>query len=292
MIDKQSFFEKFRRYLPDTPDAERIIDYQLAGETPPGAVFEENVFYGRGGDRELLLNIYRRADTGERRPGIVFIHGGGFVAGHPLMHLRHIHQLALRGWVAATIQYRLVQQAPLPAALEDAKCAVRWMRANHAVLGLDPNRIAVGGASAGAYLAAMVALTPGRFEGTGGWHAFPSHVGAAVLFYPLVDMRGSGAARKAIAMLFGGDVSDQDLAEASPVTHLQPDAPPMVTLTGEIDRLTPVGPIRNMHAELDRLNVANRLEVFAGMPHAFDIMPERWQACFDIFSPFLERHVG
>ncbi len=155
---------------------------------------------------------------------------------------------------------------------------------------MDPNCIAVGGASAGAYLALMVALTPGRFEGAGGWQAYPSHVRTAALFYPPVDFRGTGRARAAATMLFGGKMSDQDLADASPVAILHPDAPPVVTLTGGADRLTPVAPIRAMHDELDRLGVQNKLEVFADMPHAFDLFPDRWQACFDIFVPFLEQH--
>ncbi len=291
-IDKASFVRKLGDYIPDSPAVARIVDYQLGGDTPEGAVFEENVPFGKGGGRELLLNVYRRRDTSERRPGIVFIHGGGFVGGHPLMHLRHIQQLSMRGWVAATIQYRFVQEAPLPAALEDAKCAVRWMRAHHAELGLDPNRIAAGGASAGAYLASMVALTPGRFEGTGGWLGYPSHVSAAVLFYPPVDFRPAGAASKGMAMLFGGRSSDTALAEASPIANLHPDAPPILTLTGDADRLTPVGPIRAMHSELDRLGVSNTLRVFDNMPHAFDLAPEQWEACFETLLPFLDRHVG
>src|SRR5438067_9426358 len=108
------------------------------------------------------------------------------------MHVRHAHALASAGYVTASINYRLVPEATWPAALEDAKCAVRWMRANAAGLGVDTEKIVAVGDSAGGHLAAMVALTPGRFEGQGGNAQESSAVQGAVLLCPATDLRLGG----------------------------------------------------------------------------------------------------
>src|SRR5207244_281730 len=119
---------------------------------------------GRGPRPQGLL--FAREDTNERAPAVVFVHGGGWAGGSPFMHLKHAAQLAADGYVAAAIWYRFVPEVPtIVGCLEDAKCAVRWMRANAESFGADPNRIAAAGGSAGGQLSAMLALTPGRYEG-------------------------------------------------------------------------------------------------------------------------------
>lgn len=273
------------------------LDFHGVRPAPEGVVFEENVVYGsagRGG-RDLVAHVFRPADTTERRPGVIFVHGGGWAGGHPFMHLRHAHELAADGFTTATISYRLSPEAKWPAALEDAKCAVRWMRANHSALGVDPERIGVSGGSAGGHLACMVALTPGRFEGAGGHPGVSSAVQAAAVWYPVTDMRVPGRVQdeQLDAMLRGflGSRDEDILRESSPLTYVHPGAPPLLTMTGDIDPATTVGMIRDFHAALDAAGVENRLEVFDGRSHAFDFHPTDWERCFSLLRDWFGAHL-
>jgi acetyl esterase/lipase len=261
---------------------------------PEGAVVE-TVTYGTAGDRgrPLTMHLCRRADASERVPGVVFIHGGGWRQGDPFLHLRHLLHLAAHGFVGASIAFRQSDEAPFPAAVEDAKCAVRWMRSHAAEIGLDPGRLAVAGGSSGGHLAALVAATPGRFEGRGGWADTSSEVNAAVLWYPPTDLLEvvAGAERTDELEQFLGVLSPERCEEASPLHQLTEACPPVLTMTGSADELVPVGGVERFHEELSRLGVPNELEVYEGLGHSFDLLPVHWQGCFDRMLEFLERHL-
>jgi acetyl esterase/lipase len=273
-----------------------FVDYLARLWPPPaGACPMETVVYGTAGagGRELTAQVYRRADASERRPGIVFVHGGGWSGGTPDFHLRHVRELAARGWVSATITYRLTPEAPWPACIEDVKCAVRWMRANADHLGVDPDRIVVAGGSAGGHLAAMAALTPGLLEGAGGHAVHSSAVAAAVLWFPPADLRACARADpfgRVAALL--PDASDEDLLLASPIGHVSAAAPPILTFSGDLDVVTPLAPIEELHDELDAAGVTNELVVFEQRAHAFDFHPADWAVCFDHMCRFLDTHVA
>jgi acetyl esterase/lipase len=260
---------------------------------PRGAVYDAGVTYGRAGagGRPLHMHLCRRADAAERAPGVVFVHGGGWSQGDPYLHVRHILELAVRGYVGAAISFRQSGEAPWPAALQDAKCAVRWLRANAESLGLDPDRIAVAGGSSGGHLAALVAMTPGRFEGTGGTSDGRSDVGAAVLWYPPTDLqavvdRATSVPPEIAAFL--RDTGPERLAEASPVTYVRPGLPPVLTMIGDADELVALADVQAFHALLDAAGVPNELEVYGGVGHSFDLRPMYWHRCFDRMLRFLD----
>lgn len=256
--------------------------------TPEGVSFRPREIYGTAGGRDLHLDLY--ALPGERRPGMMFVHGGGWADGDPCMHIRNAAYLAARGYVTATIEYRLSAEVRWPAQIEDVKCAVRWMRANADAIGLDPDRLAIAGDSAGGHLAAMVALTPGRFEDAGGNQHVSSAVSAAVLWYPALDLRREAVVPgldDLLLALFGAD-DDALRAEASPIVHVGAQCPPILTLTGADDPVCPPGPMIAFHRALDAAEVPNRLEVWDGLGHAFDFEPSGWQRSLDVLVPFLD----
>jgi acetyl esterase len=259
---------------------------------PPGSRWSADVVYGNGGrnGRPLLMDMYARS-PGEERPGIVFIHGGAWRDGHRHMLVGQAFEMAANGYVTATISYRLAAEARWPAALEDASCAVRWMRAHADEIGLDPRRIVVAGASAGGHLAAMVALTPGRFEGAGGWPHVSSDVCAAVLYEPALDLRDeslSDQLRPSAEDFFGGDWAVA--GEASPITHITPACPPILTRVGEKDQITPALHCETFHNLLNAAGVANRLEVLPGTGHGQRIYDHR--GCVRAMTAFLASHLA
>jgi acetyl esterase/lipase len=163
-------------------------DLFTAVAVTPDLAYGSAVTY-TGDTQTLLLDLYEPAgDTNSQRAVIIWIHGGGFVNGTrtdpDLVALSR--RFAMKGYVTVSIDYRLVSEAQyylnLPAAMraamQDAKSAIRWLRANQARYRLDPQRIAIGGSSAGAYTALLAAYLAD--EGTGPEPDIASAVGAVI----------------------------------------------------------------------------------------------------------------
>jgi dipeptidyl aminopeptidase/acylaminoacyl peptidase len=115
---------------------------------------------------------------------------------------------------------------------------------------------------------------------------------AAVLWYPAVDLRAFDTladARPMVEALLGGSYSDEVMLAASPVAHVAPGAPPMLTMTGDDDALTTVADITRFHELLDDAGAANELVVFKSRDHGFDYHPADWTVCQARMTAFLDR---
>ena len=115
--------------------------------------------FGKGGDLDLKLDIYRPPKGKEKRMATIHFHGGGFTGGSKDTLNERIQSVCRPGYTAIAAQYRLAGQAGFPALVHDAKAAIRWVRANAKNLNIEPNRIAVVGYSAGGYHALFTAGT-------------------------------------------------------------------------------------------------------------------------------------
>lgn len=133
------------------------------------------------GPRDLHADIFRPNDDA-CYPALIMIHGGGWNSGDKTLQAPMAQQIAARGYVTIPIEYRLIPEALYPAGLHDVKTAIRWARVNAALYGIDPDRIAVSGCSAGAQLATLAGVTNGskRHEGNGAWSDTPSDVQAVI----------------------------------------------------------------------------------------------------------------
>ena len=256
-------------------------------EDPPGGTFIQSIVYSSAAGDIGQMALYARQDTSERAPIVAFVHGGGWSTGHHFGEIRYAHPLAARGYVTATLTYRLAPEAPWPAAIEDTKCAVRWLRHHAGELGGDPDRIVICGGSAGGHLSALVALTPGEYEGDGGWEEASSAVAGAFLLSPAVDLERLAGAAPAIADYFGDDVTN-----ASPLNRVHRDSPPIVTLTGTDDVVTTPEGIVSFHAALEAAGVKERLELFEGGIHGFDLMSGGFDWCRERLLEFVAETVG
>ena len=163
---------------------------QAAGEPR----VEKNIVFGKGGDLDLLLDVYHPPEgVTPKRMGIVHLFGGGFYVGNK--NARYIvhdaHALARLGYTSVSATYRLQSQASWPAQIHDTKAAIRWTRANVKRLGIDSDKIAVAGYSAGGMLSLMAAGTNGmkEFEGDGGNPDVSSDVQACIGAYPLASAK-------------------------------------------------------------------------------------------------------
>ncbi len=215
----------------------------LAQAVPDSVIVEKGIEFSRVGEK-TELDLARPKAAGPARAAIVAIHGGGFRAGRRESYSALILKLAERGYVAATIDYRLSPKHQFPSHLEDAKAAVRWMRANAAKYNIDPDRIGVVGGSAGGHLALMLGLTGGvkEFEGYGPNLDQPSHVQCVVNYYGPTDFTKSYGksvdAAEVLPLFLGGDLQHQEAAhrKASPLNWVNPNAAPVLSIHGTKDR--------------------------------------------------------
>ena len=158
----------------------------LPATLPEGVLAQENVVYSHlpstpFGPRDLHVDIYR-PESSDVLPAVIMIHGGGWNSGDKTLQRPMAMQLAARGYVAIPLEYRLIPEALYPAGFHDVKTAIRWARAHAADYGIDPEKIAVWGCSAGAQLATLAGVTNGsqRHEGQGDWSETSSDVQAIV----------------------------------------------------------------------------------------------------------------
>ena len=260
----------------------------------PNIIVEENVVVSTTDGYELRVDVSRPGDADGNAPGLLFLPGGGWVTANrePLKE-RYGIPMAERGYVCVTGEYRIMEQAIWPAAIQDVKAILRWMRANSAGLGIDPERIAVGGKSAGGHLALLAAATNGRpeYEGNGPNALHSSRVSAAVGVAPASDVREYWR-REPLIPYTANDPSDAALTAANPVELVGPDYPPTLLLHGTNDDRVPHQMTMRMFATLEQAGIPADLRLFAEQDHMFDQIPEFSQAIVEAMAHFLGRYVA
>jgi acetyl esterase/lipase len=245
---------------------------------PAGVVYEPDIVFGKGGDVELALDI-ARPEKAERAPCIVCIHGGGWQGGNRKgMHTSLILDFAKRGYVSASIQYRLVPTAVFPAQVEDVKCAIRYLRANADKHHLNPNRIGAVGFSAGAHLSMLLGTMDRNdgLEGGGGHADQPSKVQAVVAFFGPTDLAAEFPASpldvpKLIHALLGGTKAEKADAykAASPITYVDKDDAPLLIYHGTKDRLVPYSQAYTMADLMTKTGMPGRVELLINADHGW-----------------------
>lgn len=255
---------------------------------------EKNVEYGRESGEPLLLDLY--APTEERpglRPGIVFIHGGGWAGGDKTEFADKAREMAGRGYVAVSVNYRLAPKHHFPAAVQDVERAVRWLKSRATELHLDPERIASMGASAGGHLAAMLGVrdTWGRKTGP---VEVSARVACVVDYYGRMDLNleptGTGMTDFRPGFIGRPKSEAQDLwAEASPISYVDAKTAPFLMVHGAVDpQVEPAQSIK-MLAALEKANVEATLVLLGNQGHGFR-GPAAAQA-WDTAKAFLDRHL-
>lgn len=257
--------------------------YALSAQTPaspdiPSTLLADRdvTFSGVGGRQTMDIVRPREAATSPR-PAVLLIHGGGFRAGSKESYLALAVKLAERGYVAATANYRLSPRNQFPAAVEDAKAAVRFLRANAAKYDLDASHIGALGASAGGHLALMLGLTAGvaEFEGSGPNRDQSSAVQCVVDQYGPTDFTQSYSksvdAAEVLPKFLGGDLDHQRPIHmrASPVNWVTPNAAPTLAIHGTADTYVAYEQSLWLIERMIAAGVPAELESIGGAGHGF-----------------------
>lgn len=261
------------------------------------------VFAAPAGER-LKMNLYMPdEDAAALRPGMVLIHGGAWVSGRRTQQAWYARQFAREGYVVLACDYRLMPKYAFPACLEDAKAAVRWMRAHAQELHVDPDRIVAFGASAGGHLAGMLAATRPEDGFEGSENAGPSSaVQAAVILYGAVDLStySDSAGAKFISSFAGRNYPAQaDVSRfatphewASPIAYVYPGMPPVHLTHGTRDSLVPHVQSQRFYEALQAAGVPSALKLYERRNHGFDYMfPEERRALFADMLAWLEQEL-
>jgi len=247
---------------------------------------ERNVVFHREEKRRVRLDIYRsrnQVPAGERLPAVIQVHGGGWILGSRAEQgIPLLNHMAANGWIGFNVDYRLSPRATLPEHVIDVKRAIAWVREHADELGVDPNRIAITGGSAGGHLTALAALTSNDPALQPGFEDADTSVMAAVPFYGIYDLVDEARIYPHLHdWLFATVVLKQRVEDApdlyrsvSPTHRVTEDAPPFLIFHGDQDTLVPVEDARTFTKRLEEVSRNDVLYVeMPGAEHAFDIFP-------------------
>ncbi len=230
-------------------------------EKIPGAKVE--VYKKASGDD---LRIYRIDPAGhdpqmDKRPAAVFFFGGGWNGGSVKQFEGHANYLAKRGMIIFLADYRVkTRQKTTPReCVADGKSAIRWVRQNAVRLGVDPDRIAAGGGSAGGHVAAATGICPGFVEPDED-AKISSRPNALLLFNPVYD-NGPGG--------FGASRVTEWFPAISPAHNINKENPPTIVFLGTKDKLIPVATAEKFRDDQMKVGVKSVLHLYKGQPHGF-----------------------
>jgi acetyl esterase/lipase len=227
------------------PDPSKIVEYKTIG------------------DVKLTLHIFNPSDhkPSDKTPAIVFFFGGGWNGGTPSQFYSQSEYLASRGMVAICADYRTNKKHKTSPqeCVKDGKSAIRWIRTHAADLGIDPNKLAAGGGSAGGHVAAATGTVEG-FNEVGESESVSCRPNALVLFNPVFDNSENG---------YGYDRVKDYWKAFSPMHNIDRGTPPTIVFLGTKDKLIPVATANEFKKRMEAAGVRCDLHLYEGQPHGF-----------------------
>jgi acetyl esterase/lipase len=238
---------------------------------------EHDVVYRIAGDKNLRLNVYLPDEfIGEppwwtndgkgKKPTLLYIHGGGWVAGSKDERVLNVLPYVYRDWVVISINYRLAKDAKAPAAVDDCLIALEWIYANADKYDIDTDRIVVSGGSAGGHLALLTGMLREGDQLCGGKLKVGNtrKVAAIVNWYGVTDFTINPHPLE----WFGEDIDLEEYVRSlSPINYVREGGTPVLTIHGSEDFTVPVNQAVNLHKKLREVGVQEKLLLIEGKKH-------------------------
>ena len=280
----------------------------MNGQSLSDVTIKKDIIYGSAGGIDLKLDIGLPEGKGPF-PVVLFFHGGGWQQGDKWHMHRWIQKFVSAGYAGVSVAYRFAPGFKWPAQIQDAKRAVRYLRAHAGEYNIDPARLGVMGESAGAYLALMLGVTSDGdpFESQMDYPEFSSKVQAVVSYFSATDFtlpglplspaleaemqKYYGKSLKEVRAEFTGATGPEDpiLKKISVLTYVDGDDAPILMFHGDSDPfVSPEHPIRLQQA-LEKSGVPNQLIMVKGGGHGWtgSLQEETTSQMFAFFSQWL-----
>jgi acetyl esterase/lipase len=256
-----------------------------------------DVVYGVENGHENKLDVIYPHNATRAVPAVIYIHGGGWIWGDKSGAVLETLPYLQMGWAVANVEYRLASASQAPAAVEDCRCALRWIVRNAKEYHIDPSKLVVTGHSAGGHLS----LTTGMLKTSDGLDSNcppdkgepEPRVSAIINWFGITDVAGllSGDDQKNYAVAWLGSSPNRvEIAQrVSPLTYVRQDNPPIITIHGDADDVVPYSNAVRLHQALDGIGVANQLLTIKHGGHGQFTDDENHKAYAAIFE-FLAKH--
>ena len=261
-------------------------------------IFEKDIEYANPDGQHLSVDMAKPSEGKGPFPAVICIHGGGFRAGDRHGYDGLIRQLAERGYVAITVEYRLAPKYPFPAAIHDVKASVRWLRANASKYHVNPDKIGVTGGSAGGHLAQFLGVTADikEFEGNEGNQGQSSRVACVVNYFGPSDFTKSYGksvdAAEVLPLFLGGNLEQarEKHIYASPLYWVTPNSAPTLCVHGTKDTYVAYEQAVWLIDKLKAAGVEAELLTLEGAGHGFsgDDAKKADEALFAYFDKHLK----
>jgi len=281
------------------PSSDKWTDY-AAGEYD----ILPNITYSTASNTELKLDLYLPRKRNTPIPTLMFFHGGGWVDGQKERNTFFLLPYLSLGWAVVNVEYRLARSAAAPAAVEDCRCALRWVTYHASQYSLDLSKIVLTGTSAGGHLSLITGmLSPQSVfdrqcptESATRWRDGTepqARVAAIINWFGITDVLEliNGPNAKHYAMEWFGSISNrEELArQVSPINHVRAGLPPVITIHGDNDDIVPYSQAVRLHAALDKAGVPNQLVTIRGGKHDGFSRQELLNS-FAAIKEFLRKH--
>lgn len=241
-----------------------------------------NITYSIANNTELKLDLYLPKDRRAPNPTLMQFHGGGWVDGQKERNVFQLLPYLSLGWAVINVEYRLARNSPAPAAVEDCRCALRWVAYHAREYSLDASKIVLTGTSAGGHLSLITGMLPAQSifdrqcptDNSTRWREGTEpkiNVAAIINWYGITDVAEliDGPSAKHYAMeWFGGMSNREELArQVSPINYVRAGLPPILTIHGDQDDIAPYNQAARLHAALDKAGAPNQLVTLPARKH-------------------------
>jgi acetyl esterase/lipase len=253
---------------------------------------QPDVVYASANNTPLKLDVWYPRDNSNPTPTLVYIHGGGWIFGSKEGSVYQLTPYMEKGWRVVNVEYRMAGNSLAPGAVEDVRCALRWVFRNAKQYNFDTSKIVLTGHSAGGHLSLIAGMLPKGTDLDNRCYGDENlKVAAIINWYGITDVNDiiQGANLKNYAVMWMGSLENKtEIAKkVSPLTYVRADLPPILTIHGDKDDVVPYSHATKLKTALDKAKVKNQLFTVKNGGHGM-FQQSDYAAAYDEIWKFLK----